>query len=111
MRTDRLRGAAPPPPPRPPPPPSGGGEGRIRTNLRFPRGAASSHHKEMFYIASSRPQRWLAGAMVVGVFGAAVAFLPRDGQPVNPVGPQPARAAQARISSDWTMYGGTPARN
>jgi outer membrane protein assembly factor BamB len=59
-------------------------------------------------MASSRPQRWLAGVFVVGVFGGVVAFLPRDGKPTNTVVAQPAAAARA---ADWTMYGGTPSRN
>ncbi|MFO0865375.1 MAG: PQQ-binding-like beta-propeller repeat protein [Gemmataceae bacterium] len=59
-------------------------------------------------MASSRPQRWFAGVLVVGVFGGVVAFLPRDGKPTNTVVAQPAAAARA---ADWTMYGGTPARN
>ena len=59
-------------------------------------------------MASSRPQRWVAAACVVGVFAGVVAFLPRDGKPSNAVVAQPAAAARA---ADWIMYGGTPSRN
>ncbi|MBX9679706.1 MAG: PQQ-binding-like beta-propeller repeat protein [Gemmataceae bacterium] len=59
-------------------------------------------------MASSRPQRWVAGVCVVGVFAGVVAFLPRDGKPSNVVAAQPAAAARA---ADWIMYGGTPSRN
>jgi outer membrane protein assembly factor BamB len=52
-------------------------------------------------------KRWFAGALTLGILGAALYFVTREGAGQAPLAAQGVKAA----GKDWHMYGGSAARN